>query len=174
MHPLDLDFQRTGSRSAWAGWVLLAVAVAFATDLGLAYFELKAQLQRDEARAARLARGMPVQTAGKTDPKVLEQELIYARDTINRLALPWGRLFKSLESVQADGVALLSIEPDPEAGTVMLTGEGRDYPAVLTYVASLMSDKNFSEVQLVKHEIRVNEAQRPVAFTVSAAWSRRP
>lgn len=174
MRQLELDYQRAGHRSRWTGWVLLAVAVAFAADLGFAYFELKAQLQRDEARAARLARSLPAQSAGKTDPKALEQELIYARDTISRLALPWGRLFKSLESVEAEGVALLSIEPDPEAGTVMLSGEGKDYPAVLTYVAWLMSDKTLSDVHLVKHEIRVNEPQRPIFFMVSAAWSRRP
>ncbi len=174
MRALDLDYQRQGVRSAWAGWVLLAVAVAFAADLGSAYFELRAQLQRDEARAARLARALPAQGAVKTDPKALEQELIQARDTINRLALPWGRLFNSLESAQADGVALLSIEPDPEAGTVMLSGEGKDYPAVLTYVAWLMSEKALSGVHLVKHEIRVNEPLRPVSFIVSAAWSRGP
>jgi len=174
MRALDLDYQRSGVRSAWAAWVLLAVAVVFAADLGFAYFDLKAQLQRDEARAVRLARSLPTQSAGKTDPKVMEQELIYARDTINRLALPWGRLFKSLESAQAEGVALLSIEPDPEAGTVMLSGEGRDYPAVLTYVAWLMSDETLSDVHLVKHEIRVNEPQRPIFFMVSAAWGRRP
>lgn len=174
MRPLDLDYQRSGVRSPWAGWVLLALAVAFATDLGFAYVELEAQLQRDEARAARLARGLPAQSAMKTDPKAMEQELIHARDTINRLALPWGRLFKALESVETEGVALLSIEPDPEAGTVMLSGEGKDYPAVLTYVASLMSDKTLSDVYLVKHEIRVNEPRRPVFFIVSAAWSPRP
>jgi len=174
MRALDLDYQRSGVRSPWAAWVLLAVAAAFAADLGFAYVELKAQLQRYEARAARLAQDLPAQIADKTDRKVLERELIYAHHTINRLGLPWGRLFKSLESAQTEGVALLSIEPDPQAGIVILSGEGKDYPAVLTYVAWLMSDKTLSDVQLVKHEIRVNEPQHPVFFVVSAAWSRRP
>lgn len=174
MGALHLDYQRSGVRSPWAAWVLLGVAVAFAADLGFAYFELKAQLQRDEARAAQLAQGLPTQSAEQSDPKAMEQNLIYAGDTINRLALPWGRLFKSLESAQAQGVALLSIEPDPEAGTVMLSGEGTDYLAVLAYVAWLKSDKTLSDAHLVKHEIRVNEPRRPVFFMVSAAWSRNP
>ncbi len=70
-------------------------------------------------------------------------------------------MFKSLESAQAQGVALLSIEPDPEAGTVMLSGEGTDYLAVLAYVAWLKSDKTLSDAHLVKHEIRVNEPRPP-------------
>ena len=174
MRALDLDYQRSGVRSPWAAWVLLAIAAAYAADLGSNYLELKAQLQRDEVRVVRFARGLQARNAGQTDPKAMEQELVYARDTINRLALPWGRLFKSLESAQTEGLALLSIEPDPEAGTVLLAGEGKDYLAVLTYVAWLRSDKMFSDVHLAKHEIRVNEPQRPVFFMVSAAWSREP
>jgi len=174
MRALDLDYQRSGVRSPWAAWVLLALAVAFAADLAVNYFELTAQLQRDEARVARLARSQPVQSVGQTDPNAMEKEFLYARDTINRLALPWGRLFKSLESAQTEGLALLSIEPDSEAGTVVLSGEGKDYLAVLTYVAWLRSDKTLTDVHLVKHEIQVNKPQRPVSFMVSAAWSREP
>ena len=78
MRALDLDYQRSARRSPWAGWVLLVVAVAFAVDLGLNYLVQKAQMQRDEARAAQLARGLPGQSQVKRDPKALEAPQIQA------------------------------------------------------------------------------------------------
>src|SRR6185503_4408610 len=101
------------------------------------------------------------------------EELRAARETVERLSLAWDNLFSALESSAAADVALLSIEPDGRAGTVLITGEARDYQAALGYVSKLGAAKTLRRVHLVKHEIRQGEAQRPVLFSVAASWKQK-
>ena len=82
--------------------------------------------------------------------------------------MPWGNLFGALEAASSDQVALLGIEPDPKAGKVLISGDSKDYLAALTYVLNLAAPTALSGVQLVRHEIKPNDPQRPVAFAVSA------
>jgi len=89
---------------------------------------------------------------------------------VQRLSLPWDGLFSALESAASDQVALLAIEPDPRSGTVVISGTSKDYLAALTYVLNLRRDEKLGRVQLVRHEVKQNEPQRPVAFAVSASW----
>ena len=55
------------------------------------------------------------------------EEIAAARETMQRLSTPWDKLFGALETAAIDDVALLGIEPDPKAGTVTITGDGKDY-----------------------------------------------
>ena len=93
------------------------------------------------------------------------------RETVDRLGLPWDTLFGALESAATDQVALLGIEPDPKAGTVVISGDSKDYLAALSYVLNLGRAGALSRVQLVRHEAKPNDPQGPVSFAVSAAWS---
>lgn len=166
MRPIRLDFGRGAAAPRWVAPALLALAVAFAGDAGFSFVQLKRETAKSEAALARL------------DPKTLrparnasKEEIALARDTVQRLSLPWDRLFGALESAASDEVALLAIEPDPKEGTVKITGDGKDYLAALTYVLNLSRADALSRVQLTRHERR-NDAQKSVAFSVSAAWSR--
>lgn len=171
MKRLELDFIRTRRPAGWAAWTLLAVALAFAADLGYAYFTLRDAVARKEARLAALGETPRAEAMLKvTNRLVKEEELAAARDTIRRLSIPWDNLFQALESSLGDKVALLAVEPDVANSTIMLSGEAKDYLAALSYVANLKQQSQLSEVHLVKHELRQNDPQRPVAFTVSASW----
>lgn len=176
MRRLELDFLRSGRQPGWAAWTLLAVALAFALDLGWSWYTLKDEIARKEARLAAHA-GPARQTdlfkvsSRKFAPQpVREGELAAARDTLHRLSVPWDALFGALEAAQTERASLISIEPDAGSGTVTLTGEAKDYLAALSYVANLEQQKALSRVHLARHEIRNNDPQRPVTFTISAAW----
>jgi hypothetical protein len=168
---LDLDFHRPPRAPRRAGWLLLAIATAFAADVGWSWLHGKDELAMAErqlaARPARAANGNLVRVA--LQPPSTE-EMALARETIRRIAMPWEDLFASLEFAQSERVALLAVEPDPERGTVVLTGEARDYLAALTYVATLANAKGMSRVHLSRHETKANDPQRRIAFTVSAQW----
>ena len=43
--------------------------------------------------------------------------------------------------------------------------------AALSYVLNLSRSEALSAVQLVRHEVKQNDPQHPVAFSVSAAWN---
>ena len=45
------------------------------------------------------------------------------------------------------------------------------YRSALTYVLNLSRSDALSHVQLVRHEVKQNDPQRPVSFAISAAWN---
>ena len=165
---LQLDFRGGRATGYWAGWVLLAIAVVFVIDLGASWFGTRTEVSRSEEALAASSRELRVRVPART---VSKEEIVVARETIQRISLPWDRLFDALESVKPDKVSLIAVEPDPQAGTVLISGESRDYAAALEYVQQLRQVKTLSAVHLVKHELQ-NTPERPVAFTVSATWSR--
>jgi hypothetical protein len=67
-------------------------------------------------------------------------------------------------------VALLGIEPDTKASSLTISGDSKDYLAVLSYVLNLSQGETFSRVQLVRHEVKANDPHKPVSFAVSAGW----
>lgn len=165
MRPLQIDFRRGRRSWPWAGPALLAVAVFFAGDVAFSYVKTANAMRRNEAALA------------KQDPRSFRpaksasaEEVALARDTVQRLSTPWSRLFGALEAAANDQVALVSIEPDAKAGTVLIAGDSKDYLAALTYVLNLSRAGTLSAVQLVRHEVKQNEPNKPVGFSVSAAW----
>jgi hypothetical protein len=164
MQRIALDFVRRAPRSRWAGRVLLAVALGVAGDLAFTYAQLDRAVKANEAV---VARAQPRKAVAQASP----EELALARDTVERLGLPWTKLFAALESATSDQVALLAIEPDTKSGTVKISGDSKDYLAALGYVLNLSQADALSNVQLVRHELKQNDPQRPVAFSISAAWN---
>lgn len=164
MQRLDIDFCATRRGSPWAGRILLAAAAFIAADVGMSYRSARDVLAENQARAARRAPGAP---ALKASP----QEVAVVRETLQRLALPWDQLFGAVEAAANERVALVSIEPDPKAGTVTISGDGRDYLAALSYVLNLSRSDTLERVQLVRHEQKANDPSGPVNFAVSASWS---
>lgn len=170
MRRLDLDFQRSRPAAAWAGWALLAAAAAFALDLGRSYQEAQASIARGEAR---LESAGPAARA----PKTLEAspaDMAAARETIRRLATPWGSLFAALESTPTDGVALLTVAPDPQGASVLISGEARDYGALVRYVAALRGTAPLARAYLARHELRGGASRYPLAFSIRAPWGQAP
>ena len=164
MQRIELDFIRRAPRSRWAGRVLLAVALGVAGDMAFTFVQLARTVKSNEAVVARAQPRKPVHT-------VSAEEAALARDTVERLGLPWTKLFAALESAANDQVALLAIEPDTKSGTVKISGDSKDYLAALGYVLNLSQAEALSNVQLVRHEVKQNDPQRPVAFSISAAWN---
>lgn len=163
MQKIDLDFTARGRRSPWAGALLFAVALAVAGDAAWSYVHARRTLAQAESL---LARAQP----RKAPRAVSAEELAVARDSVQRLTLPWPGLFGALESAASEDVALLAIEPDPASGKVTISGDSKDYLAALTYVLNLSRSEALSGVELVRHEVKQNDPRHPVAFSVSAAW----
>ena len=168
MQRLDLDFRRQGKGSRWAGRVLLAAALAVTGDMAFSYLSLVRSVEKSQALAARGAVGRDLRMAPRNVPA---EEVALARETVQRLTLPWSGLFGALESAASDQIALLSIEPDVRSGKVTISGDGKDYLAALSYVLNLSRSEALSSVQLLRHEVKQNDPQHPVAFSVSAAWN---
>ena len=164
---LRVDFCRRSPTPRWVAPLLLALAVAFAGDVGFSFIKLKQNYLKNEKTLAKLD-PRSYKPARSASP----EEMALARETLQRLSTPWDKLFGALESAADDQIALLAIQPDPRAGTVVITGDSRDYLAALTYVLNLSRAGALSHVQLAKHEVK-NDPQKTVAFSVSAQWSAK-
>jgi len=163
MNRLGLDFVHR-VRSPWPARLLLFVALGLSLDVALSYRSLSSAVALSEATLARARpRSAPVR-------KVSAEELAAVRETVERLGTPWDRLFAALEAAASDQVALLGIQPDPKAGTVVISGDSKDYLSALSYVLNLSRAEVLDRVQLVRHEVKANDPQSPVAFAVSAGW----
>jgi len=163
MQRIELDFAARSRRSQLAGTVLAAAALAVAGDAAWSYVNAKRTIA--EAQAL-IARAQPRKAA----PAVSPEDVAVARDTVQRLTLPWAGLFGAIESAASQDVALLAVEPDPRSGKVTISGDSKDYLAALTYVLNLSRSEALASVELVRHEVKQNDPRHPVAFSVSAAW----
>lgn len=130
------------------------------------------------AEPVRLATAATLAVPGPGRTTAPPEELQAARETIQRIALPWERLFGALESVRSDAVTLTAIEPDAAAGRALVSGEAPDLGAVLAYLQQLRQADGLRDVHLLRHEARragsnnrVAGTQGGIAFTVSTAWS---
>jgi hypothetical protein len=164
MQRLDLDFAVNGRAHRWAGPLLLAIALGVSGDMAWRYVQLERSVKAAETQVARTQPRKHVPAASPEEVKV-------AKETVDRLGLPWAKLFGALEEAADDQVALLAIEPDAKSGKVMISGDSKDYLAALSYVLNLRRSTSLSDVQLVRHEVKKNDPQHAVSFQISAAWS---
>lgn len=177
MDRLELEFLTHRRPAGWPSWLLLCLALAFLLDLGRSWALLRTQVAQQESRISTRRVEEPARAPGMmrvASTTAAAGEVAAARDTIERLSIPWERLFAALEAAQTENTALLSIEPDPEKGGVTLTAEAKDYLAALSYVANLENQKALTKVAMTRHELKPGVPLRPVLIVVSASWNRRP
>lgn len=171
MRQLELDYQKPVDRPRRvAGWLLLLTGAALLVEMGVSYDRLQhdREAMNREIRTSKLNLDM-----SHKEPVVRQfddKDFEAARQIIDRLSAPWDAFFAGLESVSTENVAILSIEPDMQTGLLHIEGEAKDYAAALTLVAQLRTIKPFSEVFLLRHEIKRDDPQHPVGFTLSLRW----
>jgi cell division protein FtsB len=106
----------------------------------LAALEAESTALRQEARAARTGRGAPTGQA----------EWTLIKDLVDRRAFSWTLLFAHLESVQPDGVRLLSIGPTVRKGEVLIdvSAIARTPEEAREFVRRLEGREEFDDVYL--------------------------
>jgi hypothetical protein len=176
VRPLELDFERARRPSRITQGLLLAIALAFAGDVAWHHLQTRAEMQGIRERLA-------APPSPSTDDRPLlkvatrpvsDEEYAFARETIARLSTPWNALFQALEAARIGSIAIVSVEPDPSARTVTVTGDARDYLAALSFVANLREQRVLRGVYLVRHEPSAAEPRLPLRFSVSASWGGQP
>ena len=174
LRAVQLDFLQAARRPSGGGIVLLAAAVVAAFVVLSFHADLKNEAQHLESQASKLerrARGL-APTVPRVDES-LKQEIRRVNEMIDRLALPWDRLFRSVEAAATDRVALLGIVPDAKSGIVQISAEASDAETMFDYVRRLEQQRELSQVYLLQHDRERQNAVRPIRFLVSASWMPR-
>jgi Tfp pilus assembly protein PilN len=175
MKRVNLDFKRQGPRFSATGAIVLAAGLAVAAQLAWMERELSANIQSAEQKVARLEKegGRRVQRPGQgraADGAALQLEVRQANEILHQLALPWHGLFKAIESSNEKEVALLAVQPDMQRRVLRLSGEAKNFDALLAYVGRLEKDEALSQVYITQHEIRSQDPEKPVRFALVATW----
>jgi Fimbrial assembly protein (PilN) len=172
MRRVALDFQPR-RRRVWLGWLLLALSAVAAGQLVMEFRALQAEVALAEGRAARLAARVDGRDAERPrSAQGLAEELVRARAVTRQLTLPWGDVFDAVESAAAANVALIALQPDGTQDTVRITAETRNLDDALAFVRRLKATRRLSGVHLASHQVREQDAQRPVRFVVMAGFGR--
>jgi len=176
MRPLTLDFRETPAHNR-TGLALLAAGVFAAAACGYQWLDLRDEVAASEARVAdlkRLAqRKMTRVDERGPESKELTAEAQRANAILRQMTVPWNELFRELETASGESVALLSIQPDAAGQQLRIAGEARDVAALFAYMTQLEHNAMLVRVTLTGHEIKLNAAQRPVRFSLTAAWMAR-
>ncbi len=177
MRPLALDYRRR-RRAIWGGLALLAAGLALVAAVGTQYWNLRQEASRWAARAAeahRTARqGRPRAPRVAGDEAEIAQQTRDANAVLRRLAVPWQALFAAIESTKGKQVALLTLDPDVQKGLVRIGAEAKGLDEMVQYLKRLQQEPALGEVVLVNHQFQEKDPQRPVRFSVTAAWVERP
>lgn len=170
------DFERPVAARPW-GTLLLALGALALTWVLLEYGEVSDEIRRWDGKLTdtkRLARRSLPSFAVEEAPTADEaQDLKAANLVLDQLALPWDALFADIETASIPDVALLGAQPDPRGRFVNLEGEARDLKALLTFLARLDATPGLTDAHLTRHEIRGNDPNRPLTFSVRARWNTR-
>lgn len=171
MATLWLDYQRDRPFRQ-AGPLLLALALGASVVTAAYYVELSDEATGWEDKLARIERdrgSRPAVGAGIRDG-VESPEVRRANEVLRQLSLPWELLFRTVESVAGDDVTLLALEPDMEKRMVKISGEAKDFPAMLNYITKLEAKEVFGPVYLQSHEVQQQDPNRPVRFALIVVW----
>lgn len=173
MQRIDMNFQKPAYRPRRsAGWLLLLTGLAILLEMGFSYD----RLQHDRAVMSEVMQTSHIRLDTPRDRSNIhsfdDKDIAGVHQIVERLSAPWDVVFVGLESINNSNVAILSIQPDIKAGVLQIQGEAKDYAATLTLVAQLREIKPFTNVFLSKHEVKRDDPQHPVAFTLSLHWKK--
>jgi len=170
----NLDYL-AGRRVNWAGILALVVGLSGSLSAGWYSLELSRKLSEQEARVS----GLQEREAGRAvsadtgDAEQIARETKQANAVILALSLPWKEFFDAVEATGSSDVAVLAIDPDAQKGLVRINAEANRLESMLKYVSRLQKIAMFRDVVILNHQIQEQDPQKPVRFTVQAAWEIR-
>jgi Tfp pilus assembly protein PilN len=171
--PLAVNFNARRT-IRWQPLVMLGVGLATAA-LAVAEWEFTArrvtEWEDHVAVVQRSLQGGSTSTRPGDSARAAE-EVRAANRVIAALTIPWHDLFRDVEAAADPSVSLLAIQPDPASRALRITGNARDFAAVLAYVRRLESAPALSGVHVVRHEMKARDGGLPVEFIVQGTWGR--
>ena len=170
---MHLDFlHRHRPPSAWAWLLLLVGLLACGTVLDWRFTTQASRLLSAEAALQRATRERTPTTpaALPLSDKQLSADWARAAKIAQELAAPWPELFEILEEAADQPLAILSLELDGARRDLVLSGEARNYAALLDYVRYLQSQSRLGAVDLHTHQINQLDRDKPVRFRITARW----
>jgi hypothetical protein len=168
MPRLVIDYQHR--RNPRLGWFLLVLGAVLCLGAMLSKQRLEQEVAAVEAHVQGASKASDAPAAAAAKGRTVEIEISEAEGITRQLATPWQKLFQSVERAYSGEVALLSVQPDAQRGSVSIVGEAKEYVDVLSFVRRLNQQAPLGDAHLVGTEIKEADPQRPMVFTIAARW----
>lgn len=180
MAKLQLDYQRH-NQFPWLGAFLVASVLIVIAVIANYFLSIRTQandlegkleqaysiyLQEHARKASSLAN-----VVGTVN---LPQEIKNANKVLHRLNVPWDEMFKAIEASSGSHITLLSLAPDPDNRQVLISGEANNYSSIMKYVTALEGHDIFGSIYLRNHDIKKDDPEKVVRFTLLASWQDKP
>lgn len=167
MKPLDLAFSESRRHLGWVLFVAGAALLSSVPFLRQRMLDVRAELVAEQTR---FASQPPSPPTSPINPKAQADQarLQLASDELGR---DWERLFAPIERAATPELRLLSIEPDVNAGNVVITADAPNYETAVEYTERLGA-YGLKAVTLQSHAATPN-ADAHVRVKVGATWSSR-
>ena len=173
MSKLRLDYQNY-SPFPWVGAILASCVLIVLVMIAMYFVKLRYQVDELESYITRtsMKKAVHLSNVPTTEKGKIEQtlEVKNANEVLHHLSVPWEILFKAVESSGGSKITLLSLEPDFEKKQVKISGEADNYKTVMGYITELGTQEVFDAVYLQNHDVRQEDPDKPVRFTLLANW----
>lgn len=160
---LDLELLHPGAYRRLGGMAILALGILLILAVATHYLFTMQKIASIETEVY-------ASHESDRDKPVNSEETKAVQEGVINLALPWGTLFSALENVPAEKITLISVEPDAQKSIVKMVAEAPDVYEMLEYVRGLSHQTKLKDVLLAQYEVRLDDADQPVRFTLSASW----
>ncbi|HYD82015.1 MAG TPA: hypothetical protein VEC06_19605 [Paucimonas sp.] len=182
MKRLDIDFAPRGGymfpgRLHPAAWLAGAIALAAGAYAGSTLFDLARRHQElaSEVRQARMQLSRQSMHRQPSPPAAVpEPQARTVNAAIAQLNLPWRDVFDAIEAATPATIALLSLEPDAAKQVVRGTAEAKNGDAMIAYIEELKKQPFFAFVVMTRHEVNLQDPNKPLRFQFEAQWSKQP
>ena len=174
MRSLDLKFPDGGQEARSAGYIMLALGMFALAGVLYQYQGATDEMVYWDLRIASMDSGTGRRTKPLVSPaqggREITQEIRRANAVLSEIDLPWGALFDSVEYATSPEVALLAFQPDAAGRTMRMGGEAKSMAALLDFVSALEREPVLKDAYLLKYEVKQDDPQRPIIFSVMASW----
>jgi type IV pilus assembly protein PilN len=125
------------------------------------------RLDGDISYAGKRLKSYPKGVSDKDYSRMLADVGFY-NDIIARKVFNWVDLLEKLEEVTPEGIALSSLLPDREKGTLKIEAWAASFQDIRSYMAKLEDSGEFTDVLLLSNQtVQLWEQARGIKFSVS-------
>jgi Tfp pilus assembly protein PilN len=161
---IELDYVASPRRRVWLGIAVLGAGLALAGDLAL-----RQQTVHRDLAALAAVQGAQDMVPARGPSKTADEEVKQAETVVRQLTLPWSDIIRAIEGASMPDVGILNMQPDAQQRLLKLTAEAKSREAMLEYVRRIAQTKGLSNVYIVNHQVRTEDASRPIQFSVQAS-----
>lgn len=171
MKALAIDFgKRRKNNSSYITAVFVLVALTCSVFESWAYFVYYSENKAWQSERDADQEKSDVSKNEAPLDEELKAKLKHVTQLIERIDTPWETLFRSVESISENQVAVLSLVSDAEHRELLLTAEAKDLNAMLKYVQLISAAEGLRDVYLSSHQVNIQDALHTIRFTIVANW----